>query len=556
MGATETIAQVNFLADSFAARNTQMKALYKLLRMDDENEHEDMESFVGNDPRTLWNMVTHLLIPRPLQFQLRHQDGSAFERPLTAAVQRIEEAFGRYWTEIDRHHARRGRMGFFRNFIGLFAATGWYFVPFETRRGLPWVDFWNPYNVYVMWGEDTEFGIIQLARKRTITYQQALLRARTNGWILPQRPTSWGMADVTEYQLWTMLTEDTYSFTTVMNLEEVMPSTVFKGRIQVSAGVAGGLPDAGVIDNEFPAHLGEAVLATNMRMYENQNRQQSWIQQMIRDTANPRWFERSSGQPILRPGDMFKRGAVFRGGINDDIRALDTPPIPVEARTSLFDVRNMIQRGGLSDLTFGNIQQVVSSVLISQAAESAVQLIGPFQESIIAVTSDVSNAWLQDMIKNPSLAPSWFKDLPSEVLEDVEIRANYAIQIPGDLQSRVLLAKSINPDFTLQVDTLYDMFFPEVANKSRERSGIRADLAERHPTFQLVTLIGAYDMKAQEADQVGNTEMATLYRALSAQAKQQAMQSVSTSTQPVPESIPMNQVAPGAPVGGSPNGTV
>jgi hypothetical protein len=52
MGATETIAQVNFLADSFAARNTQMKALYKLLRMDDENEHEDMESFVGNDPST------------------------------------------------------------------------------------------------------------------------------------------------------------------------------------------------------------------------------------------------------------------------------------------------------------------------------------------------------------------------------------------------------------------------------------------------------------------------------------------------------------------------
>jgi hypothetical protein len=530
MAATDVIQEVTALARSFIGRDDFMKEMYKTLQTTDPHEDEDIESFVSNDPRTLWNMATFLLIPKPPQFTLKRKDGLVFDRNLHPQAQRIQEFFTQEWARQDKKKRMGGKQGFFRSFLGMFLATGWYFVPHEMGDdGTMKVDFWNPLNVFPVWGED---GLDTLARKQQIRLSVARQRAQDNNWELPKG--QFGTQFIDEFHLFKQIDPNRFSHTVVMGTDWVKPWEMHPGKIPVLAGVAGGLPDNGNLDDSFPRNQGQSVLATNEKVYLNQNRQHSFLQQMVHDTANPRWFEQSTGEPILRPADMFKRGAIFRGGVNDTVQALQVPPIPVEARSSLFDLENMIQRGGVSNLTFGNVQQAVSSVLMSQAAESTMQLIGSYQESTAFVMSVVTDGWWQSMVANPKARPKWMSEFDDEIFKDTEIEGFYSVRIPGDFQARALTAKVLNPDFILPLDMVYDQLMPEITNKAKARADLRADRALLDPSFNLVTVIRAHQAKASEATNLGLRDLAQLHL-FAAEAGKQVLTQGTGSPPPQPQ---------------------
>ena len=530
MAASDTVAEVQEIAKAFGQRDDMLKRMYRLLRMDDELEQTDMESFVANDPRTLWNMATYLLIPRPPQFKLVRRDGLEFGREFRVPAQHIAEHFNLEWRRVERAHSRRGRNGFFRNFIGLFLMSGWYAIAHGPGNGIPMVDYWNPLTFFPVWSGNDEIGLSRLARRQRLSYEDAVTRARINNWEKPDSPWSgtFGVRFVTEYDLWKTLDPGQYSHTVVIDNKTVKPWTLHSGQIKVEVGIAGGLPDNNLLDDKYPANLGQAVLATNEKVYGSQNRQHTFLQQMIRDTANPRWFEQGTGDPILRPEDMFKRGAIFRGGINDRITPIAMPPIPIEATAGLFNAHNMLQRGGVSDITFGNIQQQISSILMSQAAESAMQLIDPYKGQIETVMTAVTNGWWHDLVDNPATRPEWFSELPDALFEETDIEATYTVKIPGDLQARALMAKHLNSSFRFGFDMIYDTFFPEVTNKAAARAALRADDALNDPSFYLITVIESHRRKAEEARLAGNHERAKLHLQMAELATKKAMGAVGT----------------------------
>ncbi|KKK85952.1 hypothetical protein LCGC14_2768120, partial [marine sediment metagenome] len=69
-----------------------------------------------------------------------------------------------------------------------------------------------------------------------------------------------------------------------------------------------------VSTERWKAELGQSIIATNEHIYRTWNKWWSFSLQLLRDTAQPRIFERSrSGKAIVKPEDVFRRGAIFRG---------------------------------------------------------------------------------------------------------------------------------------------------------------------------------------------------------------------------------------------------
>src|SRR3990167_5630336 len=80
----------------WSARNRKMKDWYRLVEMIDELKTDKMESFVGNDPRALYNLVLHLLdtdIPH------RVKDYNLADLNIASAVSSVGSYFKTAWKD-------------------------------------------------------------------------------------------------------------------------------------------------------------------------------------------------------------------------------------------------------------------------------------------------------------------------------------------------------------------------------------------------------------------------------------------------------------------------
>ena len=230
-------------------------------------------------------------------------------------------------------------------------------------------------------------------------------------------------------------------------------------------------------------------------MYRTWNKWWSFSLQLLRDTAQPRIFERSrSGKAIVKPEDVFRRGAIWRGGADDSVEFMSTPPIPLELRTTQLDLEAMMQRGGVSWSMYGNVQGQLTAYVMSQIASSANQVMKPFHQAFVNRCEDIDNDWLED-IKDRGLKPygwKYSKDIP----DNAYVSADYDVEIPGDLVQRATTARMLDPDFRLSYSYVVRKLFPDIEDPVKERALIRADQAEQHPSNALVALIQYYRKQA------------------------------------------------------------
>ena len=232
--------------------------------------------------------------------------------------------------------------------------------------------------------------------------------------------------------------------------------------------------------------------------------------QLLRDTAQPRIFERSrSGNKIVQPENVFVRGAIFRGGPDDSVEFIGAPPIPIEMRSTQLDLEAMMQRGGVNWSMYGNIQGQLTSYVMSQISASAHQLIRPFHDALQFLFSDIDTAWIND-IKMRRVKPyGW--EAPVELPADARVSADYDIEIPGDLVQRATTARMLDPEFQLSFTYVLNKLFPDIRDKNRELAQQRADKAERNELNSVIALVRFYNKQASELREAGDVESARLY---------------------------------------------
>lgn len=559
---TVVIARCNELKRYWSPRDEKMKSWYRMIELIDELKTEKMESFVGNDPRSLYNLVLHLLdadIPH------RIKDYDSVDPEVSAAVASVSRFFRTAWKDVQNNFRRTNpRQSLQRTSLGFMLATGWYaeFAVVTDDGSGCYAEPWNPIEVYPMW--DATLGLSEVAHIYRASAIQATNMAKKNGWNLSGNYAQWRTSvgrGATIYDYWWVEVDDKFPFAKAIWNAIVIGTVLVKfertrfKRMPVYVAPVGGLPDMGSLTqgmiptysstlkihtqemdaDRYKAELGQSVIATNEHIYRTWNKWWSFSLQLLRDTAQPRIFERSrSGKAIVKPEDVFRRGAIFRGGPDDSVDFIGTPPIPLELRSTQLDLEAMMQRGGVSWAMYGSVQGQLTASVMSQIAASANQVMRPFHQAFINKYEDEDNDWLAD-IKERGVKPyGW--SYPSALPDNVVVSADYDVEIPGDLVGRATTARMLDPDFRLSYTYVMSKLFPDIEDPMQERAQTRADQAERHPTNSIIALIQYYRRQAAYLDKVGDRETARLYDAVADATL--AMLTAETGEREAPEQLP------------------
>lgn len=505
MNSRELVLECNSLSSYWAARNAKMKDWYELIEMEDKLRTEKMESFVGNDPRALYNLVLHML-----DTEVPHSVELEFIAPELSDKAIIIETFLTYlWKDNQIRFRNSGpRQSLSRTILGLMLATGWYaiFAINADNGSHSVIDVWNPAEVFPFWGLD---GLDKCAHIYSVSADVARAMAKRNGWTLWK-----GLGNtVVIRDLWKCIDGIVYN-TIGVNDEIVKDEMTRFTRIPIYISPVGGLPDTGAIgaitsntsglsmnkasissDDRWKAEIGQSIVATNENIYKAWNKWWTFSLQLLRDTAQAPILERSrSGKPIVKPENIFGRGQIWRGGPDDSVEYVDHPPIPIELRSTQLDLEAMMQRGGVNWAMHGSVTQRLTAYVMSQIAASANQIMKPFHQAYANLISDIDNDLVADW-RNRRIKPYGYT-YPSGMPDNLRTTANFEIEIPGDLINRLTQAKMADPDFRLSYTTVMKKLFPEIKNPMQERAQTRADQAERHWANVTIALIRHYDRQA------------------------------------------------------------
>lgn len=523
MSAHQTLEEIGPLRSSFSGRDAHFSEAFKLIAQNDELAQDNMESFVTNDPRTLWNMATFLLEPKPLTHTISRVDGGAFDSEQAIAATMLEALLTRTWVRRSRRNMRRGGSSWFAEFLGNMTATGWYAVPHFLAPDRFFVDYWMPNEVFPEFSDDEEEGLLRLARIFTLSWPRAMQLIRKEGWDI-NAVRSLQSGPVTVVQYWKLVDGKPW-LSVVVGQDEVRSGPIAFDRIPILTGGIGGIPanagDSIKVKTSDPQSIvnradatalrGQSIISTNEQVYKSINRQSSFIQQILHDIANPKTFEKVSGGRVVveNPEDLFKRGAHFRLGVDDELGTLASSGIPPEGSQLLFNLRNMAQRGGFSDITFGNFVQEVTLGLISQAAESAQQILFPYYMATKYVFTTVSQTWLDGLLESPETYKNLITATEIEALKvlnkvgiEIEVIADYAIKIPGDLANRVNLARTTSSKFDLAPEDSIRLFLPEISDVGAALARLETAKAKEHPAFQQTLLISSLKQAATQLKDV------------------------------------------------------
>jgi len=525
------------LKSHWQRRNTKFLDWYRTLQLKDELEQENMESFVSSDPRSAYNLLLHMLnSPR-----IPHRIPPELVTPeLVIPAGNLSKLLDVAWQDVFTRYRLSGRASWMRDLIGFMLATGWYSVIAMTSQdGTHCIaEVLNPGTVFPVWDDE----LVECARIDSISAGAAARLIARNQWKVAVPKIS-----VLIYDYWYIEANQVMNAVVLGDAlaKPSTPETRFS-RIPIFTAPVGGLPDTGILSQDPEAwkeDIGQASLATAESVYRSMNKWWTFSMQLLRDTAQSRWFERSAGgKPILKKEDLYKRGFIARLGPNDEVGPLPVPPIPVELRSMQLDMEAMLQRAGPPWSMFGTSTQGMTAYAMAQIASGAAQMAQPYHQGVIDVLTDIDNFWLEQI--RASGSKPYGMGFPKELPETTRVTASYDIRIPGDIIQRATVARMLDPDFRLSSTRVTEELFPEVKNPMEEKAQVMADKAETHPIRAYISLILSLRQEAATIRKTpgGNTEAARLYE-LAANNIEQSL-GVSTQEQPTQQASARPEVVP------------
>lgn len=513
LDARQVVEKATNLKRFWDKRNKRFTDWYGQIQMIDRLAQKDMESFVGNDPRAAFNLLTSMLdqtIPHRISPELL-----TIEQIQPAAE--LSRLYDIAWEDVYSSYRKRGRY-FQRDLIGYLLATGWYSVFASiSMDGLTCVaEVWNPATVFPAWDDV----LSECAHIFIVSESQARRMAMRNKWSVSR------FVDKTPiYDLWWIDDAGKVNNAIVLGNDLVKKSTVETrfNRIPVFISPVGGLPDTGDISKSAEAwkgEIGQSFIATNENIYNTWNKWWTFMLQLLRDTAQARTFEKTrSAKQIVQPENWNKRGAHFKLGIEDSIGFIPPPQIPVDLRSAQLDMEAMMQRGGPSWAMYGGVQAQMTAYVMSQVVSSVNQAARAFHRGVIDCITDIDNFWFY-LMQTSGYKP-YGLGIPSGLAETTKITAEYELRIPGDLTQRATTARMLCPTFELSDERIMEELFPEIKNPMEEVAKVRASKARQNPIYAQISLIEALKQEAILLTSAKDADGAALYEKAAARLEQE-----------------------------------
>ena len=526
------------LKGNWGVRDQKIRDWYNILTLKDELKQESMESVVSNDPLTGYKLGKHLMTSSVVADKI---DVEKLKPEEIQSTSYLEGYVTTRWLNEERRYRKMGRQSFKGELLGLMLATGWYAVFSMVTEDAIFSEVWNPIEVYPEFGSD---GLVEVAHIYSLSATQANRKAKMMGWAIKIPFTG----NVTVYDYWGFDDNGDVVNGILMGSEYVKELQVDSnlsalnnkvGQLPIFTGPVGGLPDRGpIVGGDWQKTVGQSIVATNEELAKNYNKMLSFNQQAARNAAQPRWFEKSTGDsPLLTEEKLNTWGAIFRGGPNDDIGPLQATPIPIELRTMMFEYGNMLQRGLFPAGIFGNVQQQMSYLAMANIASSALQVLTPYMDAYIGLRSDIDNFWFA-MLQVNKLKPYNF-EMPKTLPESFDFEVQADIDLPGFMVQKATVARMLDPTFKLPTRVVMDKLFPEIRNPLKAMAEARKDAAMMNPKAILVDQIIAYKEQAALYQEAGDTEAGRLYEKLAA--SMEAELTAPAQPQPARQASPIEQ---------------
>lgn len=488
---------VDSLANASDGRIRQIKKWYNLIRLDNNLAQDNMESVISPDPRSSFNMATWLLTPRVWKVEF-DTEGFTDEQLRTAAG--LERSIERelLW------QIRKGKGSLFGSaitqMIRLALVTGW--ISYATFPDEPHWTFnvFHPATVFPEY--DSNGRLIAVARKYRLPVDTAKQLQVQQGW----GPFLSTRARPIVRSLWLRRGPEIWHGVNIDNMDVRPLAPTGLHDFPIKCFPVGGLPDDGsLMDNKWMEEIGQGLVAGLMELQHNINKMQTYMQQILRDTANGMLVTRTqSGESPVTPENRFSRGQIYDLQVGEDLFYPVPPPLPPDMRTHGMDMRNQAQRQLFPDVSFGNFSQSVSVFLMTQATAGTQQVLNPFLTGIKDALSGVID-FNMNMARQrgmPFLGES-LGGLP----DDLGPEFKYDIVIPGDFINRVNSARMANPEFSLSQQTLVELLIPEVKNYVREEQQKSTDRVAKTAMFELLDGITKFREAAADAAAAGDAEL-------------------------------------------------
>ncbi len=513
----ESIRQrVDQLEQQWSPRATMVKRWYRLIQLENDLAQDGMESVIGNDPRSSYNLATWLLTPKTWSVTSSKAGMSDEQVQVALALEQMVEQ-----EVMLSIRGSRGKLNgsYLAQAIKLFVATGWICLVSAPTQPRWTINAWHPMTVFPEY--DSNGNMVELARKWTLTPNQANTLIFREGWIPPNQRF---INNVIIRQWWVQTPFDVHMAVTVgSHLARPLGPTMFR-RMPMYCQPAGGLPDDGTIVNDkWRAGVGQAIVASVLELQKNYDRMLTYMQQLLKDTANPIWMQRlDSGDVVIKPEDLHKRGAIFTLGLGEDAWPVQPPGAPVDLRTHSFDLRNQIARGTFQDASFGAGE--ASAFLMANITDSTKQLLQPFLDGVKDANGEL-------FTRNAALSrqfdlPIGGADVP-DLGDDIILDFNYDIEIPGDFLQRANSARILNPNFRLSQETITELQFPEVKDPLEERLRLTTEDVANSEIMMQIKSIRELRQAAAQANLAGDGETEAL---LTAAADRQQAELIGPST--------------------------
>lgn len=493
------------LSSMWGKRQTMMEEWYKIIQLENYLEQEDMESSITNQPKNVFRFARHLLVTSAIQDKISRIGASAEQEP---GFVRLEIAMADFWDVLEDRAEDNGKQGWLWELSGLITSLGWYSVFIDIDEKEVTADVWNPYQVFPLWHPGS--GLFEVVRTYTVDKNTAIRNLDLMDVKIPNMLP----AEVVVHNHWVM-DEGIAKNTVVYNKTVVIDRIGEKPYIPIVMGPASGMPDKGVLpsNRDWAGSWGEAVVAHNSHVLENYNKLSSYIMQIVRDSANPRWVEYvNSGGSILDPETIFKRGAIFTAETDERIDPLVGPTLPIEATTSLSNMRADLGSGSFNDTIMGDVQGVFSSVMFSTMVGNTRHLIDAYSKAIARVRRKAATWWWEEM-KEHRWKPHDVSISFDQIKGKVKWKTTVNLNIPGDLTNRATQARMLSPDWEMSEHRVTELLFgAEIDNAEQEKALRNAERANKHPVAVDMQLIEAYEQAAIRARAANNLKAATRWQ--------------------------------------------
>lgn len=499
------------LKAAWSQRDTRIREMYGLRRLEDKLKTQGYDSAVTNDPKNMIKLAVYLLAALPV----RHSIPSLLDKAEQEKNAVCERALESLWREKDQEQRLVGRKPWRWELADLLCMTGWYSVVVDVQAGekkspVFIAEIWNPARVYPEWGDT---GLAALLYEYELTERGLNARAQRLDWDLTVLPP---VSSTPIHNVRLLFKVDNEMVLQSISVDGKLVVTERETKYKAIPVLVGAANGEGLFggferaDTNWAEHFGESLLESNAAVFGFYNKWMTYHLQLARDAAMG-LIKHTGGVRGSVTKEDVKSGRILDMAPGEDVIKMPSQNIPYDLQVILRNFQEQLQRGGFPWTLFGSTGPInLSGFAIEKLLTAAYATIGEQHNTMQELIGQIDMIWLEQFRRKKLKSKSIVSKVPGViglikdtftiemVPENPLVIASFQLAAPRDLMERLSAARQAHPEGNILdlVSILEDVI--EVNDPTLIDKRLEDEVAASSPEVQQLRLVVGLRRKEKE----------------------------------------------------------